>query len=664
MADSTKKENSNKAYQSAIRLHESFNMQRWFEVIFKHSQDGMMLFDEKGKVIAWNNALERISGMTSTMLEGRYFWDIVFDLMPEEKKSPEMYDFIKDSRDLLFSEKADEIVFMQEIKIRRPDGTTADIQQIPFPVQLDDGYGFVLFVKDVTEEKRKEQELHRSRDFLQTVIENSPDGIVIVDALGTIMSVNSTVEKFFGYSRQELIGKHTSELVVQDPHIRRHVRETMHELLEKGFATYETKHVAKDGRIVEIESTATMLKDEKGEIIGGVAILRDVSERKRVEQQIRQTQKMEALGTLAGGIAHDFNNILAAIMGYTELSLQQLERSSSVYNNLEQILKSTLRARDLVRQILTFSRASEGGKKPLELSTIITEAVKLLRALLPSTIQIRHQSNVQEATVIGDAVQIEQVLMNLGTNAGHAMQETGGILEIGLDRKHISADEAKNYADLAPGTYIEISVKDTGTGIDKSIQHRIFDPFFTTKEVGKGTGMGLAVVLGIVKSHHGAVTVESELGKGALFRVLLPEAEKDTLFQLQDNAQLPHGTERILFVDDEDFIVESIPIILKRLGYTVTACRSAVEAFNIFSHNPAAFDLIITDQTMPQMTGFELAKKALALRPGIPVILCTGFSEVVSEEDAKKVGIAEFLFKPLNQRELAHCIRKVFQKKT
>lgn len=638
------------------------DVQPWFDAFLKQSQDGLVLFDEHGKVVIWNAAFEQITGMSDDMIRGKHYWDIVFDIMPLEKKSPQMYEFIRDSHEILISEDAGSLLHMMDVTIIRPDGRCAEVRQIPFPVPLEQGRGFILLVKDITEEKRIEREISISRDFLQTVIENSPDGIIIVDSMGTILSINGAVEKFFGYTREELIGKHTSELVVSDPDVRRRVRKAMEELLENGFAIYETRHLAKDGRIVEIESTARMLKDKDGKIVGGVAILRDVSERKREEQRLRQVQKMEALGTLAGGIAHDFNNILAAIMGYAELSLQQLEPGSSVYDNLEHILQAAIRARDLVRHILTFSRQSEGERRLLRLEPIIVESVKLLRALIPSTIEIRHHIQDKDAIVIGDPVQIEQIIMNLGSNASHAMRTSGGTLDIGLMKKTLTPEELREYTELAPGTYVVLWIKDTGPGIPKEIQHRIFDPFFTTKEVGQGTGMGLAVVLGIVKKMNGTIKVESELGKGTVFTILLPAAEQDAPQKERFEELPPVGNERILFVDDEQPIVESISSFLKSLGYKVTSCRNAGEAFNLFSREPSSFDVIITDQTMPGITGFELAIKARAIRNDIPIILCTGYSETVSEEDVKKVGINELVMKPISKQELACAVRKALKR--
>lgn len=630
----------------------------WLNAILRLASDGIALFDEDGKAVAWNSIFERITGMTHSMIHQRFFWDIAFDLMPLEKRTPDAYEMLKASQRLLWNEDGVQYLQIFDLTIRRVDGTTAEIRQIPFPVPLDRGYGMLLFLKDVSEEKQAEREIRASRNFLQIVIEESHDGIMLVDTAGTIVSANSAAERLFGVTRQELVGRRTSELVMNEPDMHKQVRQAMKECFEKGYATYETMHRTKDGKVVVLENTATLLRDAQGDYIGGIAILRDVSERKRAEQHLSQVQKMEALGTLAGGIAHDFNNILAAIMGYAELSLNRLEQAHPVRKNLERILQSTMRARDLVKQILTFSRASESERRPVLLENVINDAVKLLRASIPVTIEIRQNIQAHGAVIIANPIQIEQVIMNLGANAGQAMMETGGALDIGLFRTLITDVTTTGFHDIGPGPYYELTVKDTGPGIDKAIQHRIFDPFFTTKEIGKGTGMGLAVVLGIVKSHGGTVLVESEPGKGALFRVLLPAADTEEPACDSDTEPLTGGRERILFVDDEELIVESCCAMLETLGYTVTGVCGSAEALQVFERNPLNYDLVIADQTMPKMTGFELAQRLFSVRSDIPVVLCTGFSETVSEEAAKKAGIREFIMKPINQRELAFVVRK------
>jgi len=367
---------------------------------------------------------------------------------------------------------------------------------------------------------------------------------------------------------------------------------------------------------------------------------------------------MEAIGTLAGGIAHDFNNIIGAISGFAELLLDDVsdERSKK---NLQHILKASQRAKDLVKQILAFSRLSEHERKPLQVSLIIKETLKLLRPSFPTTIEINQDIKTESSMILADPIQIHSLLMNLCTNARDAMREKGGTLEVSLADFIIDTETALRYQELRPGNYIRLSVSDTGTGINPEIIDRIFDPYFTTKEVGEGSGMGLALVHGIVKNHHGEITVYSELGKGTTFNVLLPSIQAKIRKTKKVEKPICGGNETILYVDDEKNLVHVSKERLERIGYAVIGTTSSLEALDIFSQNPFMFDLIITDQTMPKMTGAELAQKILKIRPGIPIILCTGFSEIVSKERSKALGITEFIMKPLFSDEMANLVRRV-----
>ena len=397
--------------------------------------------------------------------------------------------------------------------------------------------------------------------------------------------------------------------------------------------------------------------------LAGIIIRRHAEqEKEKVQSQLRQAQKMEALGTLAGGIAHDFNNILGAIMGYTEIAQFDVAEESELKVTLDEVLKSAKRARDLVKQILAFSRQEDHELKPLQVHLIVKEALKLLRASIPTTIEIRQDIKSRSGMVMGDPTQIHQVLMNLCTNATHAMRGKGGALEVGLEDVDLDADAPVQYPDLKPGPYVRLTVSDTGHGIEPEAKDRIFDPYFTTKDKGVGTGLGLAVVHGIVKSHGGAITVYSELGKGTTFHVLFPGIESVDAEETEVLEPLPKGDERILFVDDEEALVQIGQHMLRRLSYEVVPRTSSVEALEAFRAQPDKFDLVITDQTMPNMTGEMLAKELMSIRPDIPIILCTGYSELISKELAKAMGIREYVMKPLVIRKLATTIRKVLDK--
>jgi nitrogen-specific signal transduction histidine kinase/ActR/RegA family two-component response regulator len=409
------------------------------------------------------------------------------------------------------------------------------------------------------------------------------------------------------------------------------------------------------------------MRNAQGERIGFRGVTRNTTEKRKAEEeraalqeQLRQAQKMEAIGTLAGGIAHDFNNILAGILGYAELASLDIPEGSEAKYNLQQSIKSTYRAKDLVQQILAFSRQSKQERKPLDIRPIIKEALKMLRASLPSTIEIRQNIEADWGAIEADPTQIHQVLMNLCTNAAHAMSENGGVLEVSLTKFDMDAGTSGVNSEIEPGPYLKLRVSDTGSGMPPEILSRIFDPYFTTKETGKGTGLGLAVVHGIVKSHRGAITVSSEPGKGTTFDIYFPRGDIiQAPSELERIEPLPlGGRERILFVDDEKAIVEIGQKLLERLGYEVVSRTSSVEALELFRAKPESFDLVVTDMTMPNMTGDKLARELMGIRPDIPVILCTGFSERITEEKAKLLGIREFVMKPLVMKDLAKSMRR------
>jgi CheY-like chemotaxis protein len=367
--------------------------------------------------------------------------------------------------------------------------------------------------------------------------------------------------------------------------------------------------------------------------------------------------------TLAGGFAHEFNNIIGIIIGNTVIALYENMQGYSAQHNLEEVLNACLRAEDVVKQILTFSRQSEREKGPLQVSLIVQEALHLLHATLPTTIEIRKKIDNQSGTILADPTQIQQVLMNLCTNAAHAMRENSGVLEVTLTDLYIDADVAAQYPDLNPGPYVRLTVSDTGHGMEPEIIERIFDPYFTTKEPDKGSGMGLAVVHGIVKSHGGTMTVESRVGEGTIFHVFFPRLEREVTFKTEVPEHFLMGNERVLFVDDEQAMVDMGKQMLEALGYKVVAKTSSTEALEAFRAHPEKFDIVITDQTMPHITGEILAKKLMRIRSDIPIILYSGYSEVITEEKAKAMGIREFVMKPIVTRDMAETIRNVLDKK-
>jgi signal transduction histidine kinase/ActR/RegA family two-component response regulator len=410
------------------------------------------------------------------------------------------------------------------------------------------------------------------------------------------------------------------------------------------------------------------LRNSFGEVIRMAGVAEDMTEERRVqetlvktERQFRQASRMEAIGTLAGGIAHDFNNILTSILGYTELGLASVPKGSRTQRNLQEVMTAGHRAKHLVLQILAFSRQSGQGKKPTSIHTVIQEALELLRATIPTTIEIRH-SLMTKASVLADSTQLHQVVINICTNAEYAMRETGDLLEIILEDWDVTEENVRSVSGLQIGPHVRLTIQDNGAGMSSDVLERMFDPFFTTKPIGEGSGMGLAVVHGIVANHGGALMVESTVGKGTKVEVYLPTIQTPAWNGSGDQDLIPVGKETILFVDDEETIVRLGKELLSPLGYTVEVHTSSQEALNAFRNSPQRFDLVITDQTMPGLTGEALSRELLRIRPELPIILCTGFSHIITAEKAKALGIQAYLMKPLAIRDLAPIVRHVLDK--
>ena len=416
-------------------------------------------------------------------------------------------------------------------------------------------------------------------------------------------------------------------------------------------------------RTERTRSHAVEMEKAKKELEREIAERRKTKlEKEKVESHLQQIQKMEAIGILAGGIAHDFNNILSSVIGYAELARYDTPELSHARSNVDEVLRAGNRAKELVKQLLTFSRKTEIEKKTVFPHQIIKEDLKLLRASIPATIEIQQDIDPDCGAVIADPTQIDQIVLNLCTNASHALEEHGGQIRVELKRLFLAAEETANMGGLSPGPYVLLTVSDTGHGMDRATLERVFDPYFTTKEVGKGSGLGLAVVHGIVKNLDGTIIVDSAPDQGTAFQVFLPRVEAEADQQTGENEALPTGTERILVVDDESTVVEYNKKLLERFGYRVTAMTSSVEALETFQANPAAFDLIITDQTIPLLPGAKFAQKVLKIRPDIPIILCTGYSSAISEDKATAIGIGAFIMKPVSVKELTTTVRKVLDR--
>ncbi len=387
-------------------------------------------------------------------------------------------------------------------------------------------------------------------------------------------------------------------------------------------------------------------------------LMRESTERLRAEEQLRHAQKIEALGTMAGGVAHDFNNILAAIIGFTELTKDGLPKGT--HNHLDQVLKAALRGRDLVQQMLMFSRKGSSERTPLKLSSVITETMQLIRASIPTTVEIKVEIESESGVVMGDGTQLQQVFINVCNNAADAMRDKGGVLTIRLTDYTL---DAPGHLGLAPGSYVRVSVSDTGEGMTPETLRRVFEPFFTTKQRGQGTGLGLSVVHGIITSYDGEITAESAPGKGTTFTIYLPAEAETRRSHEEENASVPKGDERVLFVDDEETVLDVGRRIMQSIGYNVTARASSREALELFRKDPEAFDLIITDQSMPEITGLQLSRQAKAVRRNVPIILSTGFSHLVNADSARAAGIDALVMKPLTKCELARTVRQVLDER-
>lgn len=520
--------------------------------------------------------------------------------------------------------------------------------------------------KEVSVRRRAEEELRERQAELQSILRAAPVGIgMVIDRV--ILEANDTLCRMTGYNREELLGQGARMLYPTQEDFTHVGQEKYRDIAKSGIGTVETRWQRKDGSIIHILLSSAAL--DAADLSRGVTFMAlDITEAKRAEQEklkadahLRHVQKMEALGTLAGGVAHDFNNILGIIIGYAEIASWRSEAQEGIKKNLEQVLKAAHRAKDLVRQILAFSRASEQEKKPVQISIIVKEALKMLRASLPATIEIRSRF-ADGSVIMGSPTEIHQVLMNLCTNSAHAMREHGGVLEVTVAGVRLETEADAAPWGLRPGPYVELAVKDTGSGMDQATIERIFDPFFTTKGPGEGTGLGLAVVHGIVERHSGAVQVESEPGKGSCFRVLFPVIEeRQPATDAPPTAALPRGRERILVVDDEPLLAEVTQEILTGLGYRVDVETSPVEALKTLqSRGPeAAFDLLITDMTMPHWTGADLVRELRSRQMDLPVILCTGFSDRVDAQRAVELGMQGFLMKPVVAKNLAELVRQV-----
>ena len=510
-------------------------------------------------------------------------------------------------------------------------------------------------IQDITARKLLEQEHSR----LVKAIEQTGDSIIITDKAGAILYVNPAFERITGYSKNEVLGKNPR--ILKSGQHDDSFYQVLWETISSGRVwAGHLINKKKNGTLFEEAVTISPILDADGTISDYVAVKLDITDRVELEKQLRQAQKLEAIGTLAGGIAHDFNNILTAILGFGEIVMRALPKGSALRKSQEEVVRASMRAADLVKQILTFSRRSDQQLQPLSVQLVVIEALKLLRASIPSTIILRQEIDNSCGSVLADPTQIHQVIMNLCTNAYYAMRETGGVLSVTLKTVELGPNDLQHTLCLFPGPHVCLEVTDTGHGMETSVADRIFEPYFTTKGTGEGTGLGLSLVHGIIKDIGGTITVATEVGAGSTFRIYLPQVETKASTEDTPVAEaIPVGTEHILIVDDEQTVLTLEKLLLESLGYRVSSFSSSTEALQAFEAAPQHFDLVLSDVTMPIMNGAQLAKKMFAARPDIPIIFCTGFSDILSEEEAMKLGAKGFLGKPILRENLASMIRKI-----
>jgi PAS domain S-box-containing protein len=628
-----------------------------YRKILDDIEDGYFEVDLKGNFIFFNNSVCRILGYSASEIPGmnnRQYMD--------EKNAKKVFETF--NRVYRTGKPAKGF----DWEVIRADGSNGHVDASVTLIADEAGnpIGFRGIARDITERRQAEKDLRESDEKYRQLVNHAPAGIYEIDfTKGKLVSVNDVMSEYTGYSKDELLNMSALDFLTRES--QKQMTDSIARLMngEKIYGSVEYKARAKDGRELWMLVNARYFYDKHGKPKSALVVTHDITDRKRaqkekarLEDQLQQAQKMEAIGTLAGGIAHDFNNILSVIIGYTELILLNGNVAEDVRQNLKEIFNASKHARDMVKQILAFSRQSKQERKPIQVAHIVKEAIKMLRASLPTTISIQQHIEKDTGIIEADPTQIHQVLMNLCTNAAHAMNGKDGVMQISLSNVELDLAGPEMVPDLNPGPYLKLSVSDTGHGIAPESYDKIFDPYFTTKKKEEGTGLGLAVVQGIVNSSNGAVTYDSEVGKGTTFHVYLPAIKRKLTNEEEISTPLPMGQERILFVDDEQPLVEIGKQMLQRLGYTVATRTSSIEALELFKADPNRFDLVITDIVMPNMTGDKLAEKIIDIRSDIPVILCTGYSEKITRRDASEMGIQSFLMKPLVMRDLANTVRQ------
>jgi PAS domain S-box-containing protein len=641
-------EDISERHKAAERLKES---EEKYRKVFENLVVGIFQSTPSGSFIEVNPALANILGYDSPHEFIAKNKDIEIQFYEKPGLRKKYLNMLKEKG------KVDGFEFEAKCK----DGTTKWLSESTH-VYFDENGNALKFegiIIDITERKLSENEINKQKRLFETMFNTIPDGVIITNTKREIQLANKGMKTTFGYDPKELIGKESKFLYATQDKFKETGENVFGKDAKKPGNLFITRYKDKNRREFSGETFGAKLYDEDNQWIGNLGIMRDITERERAEMRVQQAQKMESIGNLAGGIAHDFNNILFPIIGYAEMLIDDLPLNSPERENAEGIMTAGKRGSELVKQILAFSRQNEHKMIPVRVQQVLKEVVKLSRSSIPTNIEINHHLQQDCGLVLADSTQLHQIGMNLITNAYHAVEEKSGKIEVQVKDISFEKDELTGGL-LRAGKYVQLSVSDNGCGISQVVMDKIFEPYFTTKKKGKGTGLGLSVVYGIVKEHKGDIKVFSEVGKGTTIKVNLPVIAVSGATE-SSSEQIPvgRGTERILLVDDEVPIASLMKQMLERLGYSVSIRTSSVDALEAFKAKSNAFDLVITDMSMPHMTGDQLASEILSVRPDIPIIICTGFSERVNEDMAKSMGIKGFLMKPVIKSALAQEVRKV-----
>ncbi|MGD9975713.1 MAG: PAS domain S-box protein, partial [Desulfatirhabdiaceae bacterium] len=611
--------------------------------ILQTAMDGFWILDTQGRILEVNKTYCQMSGYS----EQELLTMSIFDLEVIESANDTTAHIQK-----IIASGEDRFKSQHRSKYGRIFDVEVSVQYRPI-----EGGRFVCFLQDITVRKLVEDALIESENKFRMTFNFSPDSVNINRLHdGLYVDINEGFTRLTGFTRDDVIGRTSLDIGIWDNSTDR--QKLVQGLQEHGiYENLEAQFRSKDGRLISALMSARVILLKNVPHI--ISITRDITELKLMQAQLQQAQKMESIGALAGGVAHDLNNILFPISGLSEMLLDEIPPDNPAHKSIEQIYKSAQRGSELVKQILAFSRKSTPQKMPIRIQSVLKEALKLARSSIPMNIEIISNIKPDCGMVLADPTHVHQISMNLITNAYHAIEAKGGTIDIELKETVFEKDDLHDIL-KKPGKYACITVSDTGTGIDKSLIDKIFDPYFTTKEQGKGTGLGLSVVHGIVKQHGGDIKVYSEVGKGTTFNVYLPLLENAKNIKTASvTRKYPTGSESILLVDDEEPIIRMEQMMLERLGYKVTTRTSSPDALDAFRSDPSKYDLVISDRGMPKMTGEQLARELISIRPEIPVILCTGFSDENDERRARDLGVKGFLKKPVAFSDLAEMVREV-----